>query len=69
MKFIDFLSNNYLLFIIITVLLLFALIGYFVKNKKNEKTPFKIKNSESDNISNISMDMSLQDMLNNNNKK
>ena len=69
MKFIDFLSNNYLLFIIITVLLLFALVGYFVKNKKSEKTPFKIKNSESDNISNISMDMSLQDMLNNNNKK
>lgn len=36
-KFVDFLANNYMLFLLISLVLVFALIGYLVDSKKKEK--------------------------------
>lgn len=44
-NFIKFISDNYIIFIIITLVLIFALIGYFVERKRS-KVSFKIDNSE-----------------------
>lgn len=44
-NFIKFISDNYIIFIIVTLVLIFALIGYFVERKRS-KVSFKIDNSE-----------------------
>lgn len=40
---LDFLVRNYLWFLIITLILLFALIGYLVDNKKDDRFSKKIE--------------------------
>lgn len=64
---INFASKYYFIFIIITIFLLFALIGYFVKKNKKDTEPFKIKEEQSNelNIDNIQANqhVSLQDAL------
>ena len=37
-KFVEFISNNYVWFLTIALLLLFALIGYIYDNKKNKSS-------------------------------
>lgn len=39
-----FLSDNYLILVIISLFLIFALIGYFVEMKNGVEEPFKIEN-------------------------
>ena len=46
-QFINFITQHYLLFDIITLFLILALIGYFVNIKKEKNKVFKINNSES----------------------
>lgn len=40
-SFVDFLVNNYLWFLVISLILIFALIGYLVDTSMNKKTPKK----------------------------
>ena len=50
--FIDFLVNNYLWFLIFSLILIFALIGYLVdtNEKKNDKEEVNMSNTENQNI-------------------
>ena len=41
-RLLGFLSKWHILFIIISVILIFALIGYFVEKKRHKASPFKI---------------------------
>ena len=45
---IDFVSNNYAWFLTITIILLFALIGYIYDNKRNKNDLLKKTESELD---------------------
>ena len=67
---LDFLVNNYLWFLIISLILVFALIGYFVDSR--EKQASKIHFAENENAfledENIK-DVSLKDMIDNNKKE
>lgn len=45
-NFIDFLGNIYLILIVITLILVFALIGYFVNKKRSKGNQFKIDNNQ-----------------------
>lgn len=60
-----FLANYYIVFIIITVFLLFALVGFFVSVKKGKQVQFKIDNSVNENIINPTAydNKSLQEMV------
>ena len=60
-----FLANYYIVFIIITVFLLFALVGFFVSVKKGKQVQFKIDNSVNENIINPTTydNKSLQEMV------
>lgn len=67
---LEFLSNNYLIFDIISLFLIFALVGYFVNIKKEKNKVFKIDKKENNtnnfqkSISNgINTNMSLQDLV------
>lgn len=68
----NFLGKHYILFIIITLVLIFALIGYFVEKKQNKESPFKIasekRKTEDLNLENIQVnnDMALSEMINKN---
>lgn len=66
-QFINFITQHYLLFNIITLFLILALIGYFVNIKKEKNKVFKINNSENA-IKDIPINtnMSLQDFVNEN---
>ena len=66
-QFINFITQHYLLFNIITLFLILALIGYFVNIKKEKNKVFKINNSENE-IKDIPINtnMSLQDFVNEN---
>lgn len=66
-QFINFITQHYLLFDIITLFLILALIGYFVNIKKEKNKVFKINNSENE-IKDIPINtnMSLQDFVNKN---
>lgn len=66
-QFINFITQHYLLFDIITLFLILALIGYFVNIKKEKNKVFKINNSENE-IKDIPINtnMSLQDFVNEN---
>lgn len=46
-KFLEFITNNYLIIDIITVILILALIGYFVNIKKSKNPVFKINSNAS----------------------
>ena len=63
-QFINFITQHYLLFDIITLFLILALIGYFVNIKKEKNKVFKINNSENE-IKDIPINtnMSLQDFV------
>ena len=56
-QFINFITQHYLLFDIITLFLILALIGYFVNIKKQKSNVFKINNIP------INTNMSLQDFV------
>ena len=45
-KFIEFVGNNYVWFLTVSILLLFALIGYIYDNKKNKNDLIKKSESE-----------------------
>lgn len=47
-KFIDFVGNNYAWFLTITIILLFALIGYIVDTKKSKNSLFAKNENEID---------------------
>ncbi len=54
-SFLDFLADWYILIIIITLILIFALIGYFVEQKRHKASPFKIA-SERNKVEEINVD-------------
>ena len=68
---LEFLSKNYLIFDLITLFLIFSLIGYFVSRKKEKDVKFKLdSNNNTQNISEvnnmqnqINTNMSLQDLV------
>ena len=72
-KLLDFLADYHVLFIMITIVLIFALIGYFVEQQRHEASPFKIA-SERNKVEEINVDklksmdtsVSLQDALSKN---
>ena len=72
-KLLDFLADYHVLFIIITIVLIFALIGYFVEQHHHKASPFKIA-SERNKVEEINVDklksmdtsVSLQDALSKN---
>ena len=72
-KLLDFLADYHVLFIIITIVLIFALIGYFVEQHRHKASPFKIA-SEWNKVEEINVDklksmdtsVSLQDALSKN---
>ncbi len=66
-KFINFITEHYLLFDIITIFLILALIGYFANIKKRQRNAFKINNPENEiNEMPININKSLQDFVNEN---
>lgn len=67
-EFTEFLREHCLLLVLITLFLIFALVGYFVDRKRKKDSPFKIRTDEnnmSKEISNmqISSDFNLQDRI------
>ncbi len=68
---LEFLSKHYLIFDLITLFLIFSLIGYFVSRKKEKDVKFKLDtNNNTQNISEvntmqnqINTNMSLQDLV------
>ncbi len=74
---LDFIATNYLWFLGVTVVLILALIGYFVDVKKDQDdSPFKLKKKEkeavkpAEDMENITVatNMSLNEMINNGNQ-
>ena len=75
---LDFIEQYYILFIVISVILIFSLIGYFVNERNKKGTSFKVNNETNDklNISNdtnninidnnIADNMSINDIINKN---
>ncbi len=75
---LDFIEQYYILFIVISVILIFSLIGYFVNERNKKGTSFKVNNETHDklNISNdtnniniannIADNMSINDIINKN---
>lgn len=74
---LNFITQNYLWFLVIAIILLLALIGYFVDVKKDsDDSPFKKekklkKSQEDDTFANVKVEnnMSLNEMINNTNNK
>ena len=69
---LNFITQNYLWFLVIAVILLLALIGYFVDVKKDsDDSPFKkekkpkVKNEEPMATVKVENNMSLNEMINN----
>lgn len=48
-SFINFLTEYYIIFDVITIFLIFSLIGYFVNLKKEKKSDFKLDESNMNN--------------------
>ena len=69
-KILDFLANWYVLFIIIFLLLIFSLIGYFVTKRRKKNSIFKLSSEQNNNINiaDIPLDnnVSLNEALNKN---
>ena len=63
---LEFLARHYILWIVISTFLIFALIGYFVRNNKSDND-FKINDNTPDiDFSNIANNVSINDALNKN---
>ncbi len=64
-KISEFLANYYGLFILISIFLILALVGFFVSVKKGKQVQFKIDNSVNENIINPTAydNKSLQEMV------
>lgn len=68
-KFINFITNNYLILDIISLILILSLIGYFVNKNKEKAKVFKINDESNINlIEDIPIDknISLQEIVNEN---
>ncbi len=75
---LDFVEQYYILFIVISVLLIFSLVGYFVNEKNKKGNNFKVNSKETDNLNitsdtnnvnianNIADNMSINDIINKN---
>ncbi len=67
-KIIEFIGNNYAWFLTITIILLFALIGYIHDSKRNKKDLMKLSEEaiEEESLENIKVEetKSLADMVN-----
>ena len=75
---LDFVEQYYIVFIVISVLLIFSLIGYFVNEKNKKGNKFKVNSKEIDNLNitsdtnnvnianNIADNMSINDIINKN---
>ncbi len=61
---LDFVEQYYILFIIISVLLIFSFIGYFVNEKNKKGNSFRINDNNNDNL-NIKSDVSNTNIANN----
>lgn len=61
--FIDFLVNNYLWFLVISLILVFALIGYLVDTNEKKDKEFVLKNKEDDVDIPIEKEPSLTELL------
>lgn len=67
-SFVTFLSDNYVWFLVITIILLFALIGYFVDARKTKYDLFTKNETEIESHAKnyeLPSDKSLNDILNN----
>ena len=75
---LDFIEQYYILFIVISLILIFSLIGYFVNERNKKGTSFKVNNETHDNLNisndtnninianNIADNMSINDIINKN---
>ena len=75
---LDFVEQYYIVFIVINVLLIFSLIGYFVNEKNKKGNAFRINDNNNDNLNiasdvnntnianNIADNMSINDIINKN---
>ncbi len=61
----EFLANNYVILIIISVFLIFSLVGFFVKRKKEQQEPFKINNEVNQEIINNNVNPNIINNQNN----
>ena len=61
---LDFVEQYYIVFIVINVLLIFSLIGYFVNEKNKKGNSFRINDNNNDNL-NIKSDVSNTNIANN----
>lgn len=60
----EFLGEHYIIFIVISIFLIFSLIGYFVNEHNKKKDTFKIKGDNIDAL-NISSDVNNTNIANN----
>ena len=66
-NFLNFIKNYYIIFLIIAVLMIFALIGYFVDKKNKQSKVYKITQEDEDlSDINIEKNVFLQDAVNKN---
>lgn len=63
---LEFLSKYYLIFDLISLFLVFSLIGYFVSRKKEKENTFKINNGQNNTYQNINDIKDLQPQINTN---
>lgn len=63
---LEFLSKYYLIFDLISLFLVFSLIGYFVSRKKDKENTFKINNGQNNTYQNINDIKDLQPQINTN---
>ncbi len=63
---LEFLSKYYLIFDLISLFLVFSLIGYFVCRKKEKENTFKINNGQNNTYQNINDIKDLQPQINTN---
>lgn len=63
---LEFLSKYYLIFDLISLFLVFSLIGYFVSRKKEKENTFKINSGQKNTYQNINDIKDLQPQINTN---
>lgn len=63
---LEFLSKYYLIFDLISLFLVFSLIGYFVSRKKEKENTFKINSGQNNTYQNINDIKDLQPQINTN---
>ncbi len=63
---LEFLSKYYLIFDLISLFLVFSLIGYIVSRKKEKENTFKINNGQNNTYQNINDIKDLQPQINTN---